>query len=108
MEKFDCISVQRAQALLADHRASLVDVRDPQSYATAHASGAFHLSNHSLNAFIEQADLTAPLLVMCYHGNSSKNVAQYLLGQGFTEVYSIDGGFEAWQRAFPQQTEALA
>lgn len=42
-------------------------------------------------------------MVMCYHGNSSKGAAQYLLQQGYDVVYSIDGGFEAWQRQFPQR-----
>ena len=31
------------------------------------------------------------------------NSAQYLLQQGYDVVYSIDGGFEAWQRQFPAE-----
>jgi thiosulfate sulfurtransferase len=42
-------------------------------------------------------------LVMCYHGNSSKGAAQYLLQQGYDAVYSIDGGFDAWHRHFPAE-----
>ncbi|MCV6069119.1 sulfurtransferase, partial [Escherichia coli] len=34
-----------------------------------------------------------------YHGISSQGAAQYLVNQGFEQVYSVDGGFEAWQRA---------
>ncbi len=48
-------------------------------------------------------DFDTPVMVMCYHGNSSKGAAQYLLQQGYDVVYSIDGGFEAWQRQFPQR-----
>ena len=36
-------------------------------------------------------------------GNSSQGAAQYLLQQGYDEVYSLDGGFEAWRREFPIQ-----
>lgn len=108
MEQFECISVQQAQAQLNDNNAVLVDIRDPQSFAAGHASGAFHLTNTSLHSFIEQADLTRPVLVMCYHGNSSKGAAQYLLTQGFDQAYSIDGGYDAWQMAFPQQVDAAA
>ena len=43
---------------------------------------------------------------MCYHGNSSKGAAQYLLSQGFSAAYSIDGGFDAWRAAFPTQVVA--
>lgn len=106
MELFECISVQEAQKKLTDGSALLVDVRDPQSFAAAHATGAFHLTNDSLTALMAAADLSNPVLVMCYHGNSSKSVAQYLLNQGFTAAYSIDGGFDAWYAAFPQHIES--
>ncbi|WP_428944830.1 thiosulfate sulfurtransferase GlpE [Pantoea sp. FN060301] len=108
MEQFECISVQQAQDELAQNGALLVDIRDPQSYAAAHASGAFHLTNDSLKAFIERSTPDTPVLVMCYHGISSKSAAQYLLTQGFGRVCSVDGGFEAWRLAFPQQVESLA
>ncbi|WP_421505107.1 thiosulfate sulfurtransferase GlpE [Erwinia rhapontici] len=107
MEQFECINVHQAQQKLSEENALLVDIRDPQSFAAAHASGAFHLTNDSLPAFISQAALTTPVLVMCYHGNSSKGAAQFLLSQGFTAAYSIDGGFDAWRAAFPQQVDAL-
>ncbi|KAB8312392.1 thiosulfate sulfurtransferase GlpE [Erwinia endophytica] len=106
MDQFECISVQQAQQYLSDGQALLVDIRDPQSYVVAHACGAFHLTNTSLSAFVAQADLTAPVLVMCYHGISSKSAAQYLLTQGFTQVYSVDGGFEAWRAQYPQLVES--
>ena len=102
METFECINVQQAQDRLAQG-ALLVDIRDPQSFALGHATGALHLSNSNLNAFIAGADLTLPVLVMCYHGNSSKSAAHYLLHQGFAAAYSIDGGFDAWRAAFPAQ-----
>ncbi|MFC0138701.1 thiosulfate sulfurtransferase GlpE [Erwinia mallotivora] len=106
MEQFECISVEQAQARLADDEAVLVDIRDAQSFGMAHASSAFHLSNDSLGRFISEADPGPPVLVMCYHGNSSKSAAQYLLTQGFEQVYSVDGGFEAWRAQFPQQVES--
>lgn len=105
MDNFECIDVQQAQQRLADG-AQLVDIRDPQSFAQAHASGAFHLTSTSINNFVEQSDASVPVLVMCYHGISSKSAAQYLITQGFTQVYSVDGGFEAWQQNFPHQVES--
>ncbi|MCU5771883.1 thiosulfate sulfurtransferase GlpE [Erwiniaceae bacterium BAC15a-03b] len=106
MEQFECISVQQAEQRLAQGNALLVDIRDPQSFAVAHTTGAFHLTNDSLGTLLQQTDAATPLLVMCYHGISSKSAAQYLLTQGFDQVYSVDGGFEAWHAAFPQQVEA--
>jgi thiosulfate sulfurtransferase len=105
MEQFECISVEMAQQRLAEGEALLVDIRDPQSFEAGHAQGAFHLTNGTLNSFMAQADFDRPVLVMCYHGNSSKSAAQYLINQGFEEVYSVDGGFDAWRAAFPQLVE---
>ncbi|MBL2893588.1 thiosulfate sulfurtransferase GlpE, partial [Klebsiella pneumoniae] len=48
-------------------------------------------------------DFDTAVMVMCYHGNSSKGAAQYLLQQGFDKVYSVDGGFDAWHRHFPAE-----
>ena len=99
MDQFQHIDVQGAQALLEESEAVLVDIRDPQSFAVAHAQSAFHLTNDSLGSFINDAEFEQPVLVMCYHGISSQGAAQYLSNQGFEQVYSVDGGFEAWQRA---------
>lgn len=78
----------------------LVDICDLQSFAMGHAVQAFYLTNDTLGAFMRDNDFDTLVMVMCYHGNSSKGAAQYLLQQGYDVVYSIDGGFEAWQRQF--------
>lgn len=102
MDKFACISVQEAHHKLCHSAAVLVDIRDPHSYARSHSRGAFHLSGETLATFMEQNDFSTPVMVMCYHGNSSKDAARYLLQRGYARVYSIDGGFDAWLRCFPQ------
>ena len=100
MTDFQRISPTQAQALRAQGGV-VVDIRDPQSFAQGHISGSRHLDNHSLHDFIAQADLDQPLLVVCYHGNSSQSAAAYLVGQGFAEVYSLDGGIELWRSNYP-------
>lgn len=64
---------------------------------------AFHLTNDTLGSFMREHDFDTAVLVMCYHGNSSKGAAQYLLQQGYDAVYSVDGGFDAWHRHFPAE-----
>ena len=101
MEQFAHISVAEADKLLAQGQARLVDTRDPQSFALAHVAQSYHLTNDTLVAFTNEADFDTPVIVMCYHGVSSQGAAQYLIEQGFEEVYSLDGGFEAWRRTQP-------
>ncbi|WP_162045379.1 thiosulfate sulfurtransferase GlpE [Vibrio taketomensis] len=99
MDQFKHIDVQSAQTLMKNEQAHLLDIRDPQSFAVAHAENAFHLTNDTIVQFMQQAEFDEPVLVMCYHGISSQGAAQYLVNQGFEQVYSVDGGFEAWHRA---------
>jgi len=102
MSEFKRIAPEQAQ-ILREQGAVVVDIRDPQSYANGHISGALHLDNHNLADFIARADFDQPLIVACYHGNSSQSAAAYLAHQGFAEVYSLDGGFELWHGRYPDQ-----
>ncbi|WP_318521381.1 thiosulfate sulfurtransferase GlpE [Photobacterium leiognathi] len=101
MEQFQHISVEQAYELLqqADSHAVLVDIRDPQSFALAHPEQAFHLTNDTMVSWMDEVEFEQPVIVMCYHGISSQGAAQYLINQGYENVYSLDGGFEAWRRA---------
>ena len=105
MDQFECINVEEAHQKMHQGQAVLVDIRDPQSFAMGHTPGAFHLTNDTLGAFMRDNDFDTPVMVMCYHGNSSKGAAQYLLQQGYDAVFSVDGGFDAWHRHFPAEVE---
>ena len=107
MDAFKRISVEQAKNLCADG-AVMVDIRDPESFANGHPSGAIHLDNQSLAEFIAQADLDVPTIVVCYHGHSSQSAAAYLHSQDFSDLYSMDGGFEEWRHALPERVERSA
>ncbi|NQD92884.1 thiosulfate sulfurtransferase GlpE [Pseudomonas sp. CrR25] len=107
MSEFKRIPPEQAQTL-REQGAVVVDIRDPQSFALGHIAGSQHLDNYSLADFIAKADLDQPLIVACYHGNSSQSAAAYLVGQGFSEVYSLDGGFELWRTSFPSEVASDA
>lgn len=108
MTPFERISLVDAAAMLAQGTVQLVDIRDAASFNAAHVAGAVHLTNDTLTDFLDEADRSVPLLVMCYHGHSSQGAAAYLAGQGFDQVYSIDGGFEGWRLAHPWVSGASA
>ena len=101
MDQFAHISAHDAHQKLAAGEPRHVDIRVPESFEAAHAVGAFHLTNGTLVRFMDEVDFDPPVSVICYHGNSSQSAAQYLLQQGYDEVTSLDGGFEAWRREFP-------
>ena len=76
MDQFECINVEEAHQKLHQGAAVLVDIRDPQSYAMGHAPQAFHLTNDTLGSFMREHDFDTAVLVMCYHGNSSKGAVR--------------------------------
>ena len=95
MGNYKRISIVEAQGLMSDD-ATIVDVRDPQSYSMHHIDNAVHVSNENIQQFIDDTDKTKTLIIYCYRGNSSQDAAQYLSNKGFLNVYSMDGGFEEW------------
>ena len=97
------ISISDAKTFQEQGNAQFVDIRDENAYHAGHIPHAQHLSQSNLQTFLESADLDKPLLVCCYHGNSSQPTAQFLYEKGFEEVYSIDGGFEAWKQQYESE-----
>lgn len=100
---FQRLSVEDARQLISEKQVTLVDIRDEQSFKAAHIPDAQHIDNHSVADFLAKSDKEQPLIVCCYHGNSSQSAARFFAEHSFLEVYSLDGGFEAWQQAYPEQ-----
>ena len=105
MSDFKHISVAETAQLQAQGKVVIADIRDEASFAAGHIAGSYHLTNGSLNGFMQQYEFDQPVVVVCYHGNSSQGAAQYLAQQGFEQVYSMDGGFESWRRQLPFESE---
>jgi len=97
---FKCISIDDVKALMDSREVSLVDIRDSASFLDANIPNAVHITGENVEAFLSKADKNKPLIVYCYHGNSSKGAADYFYSQGFASVYSMDGGFEGWRTKY--------
>lgn len=95
--QFKHLSVAQLKQLTSEQTINIVDTRDPQSYQLAHIPNAFNLNQGNLEQHLSDCDMDIPMVVCCYHGISSQGVAQFLVERGFDEVYSLDGGFEAYQ-----------
>ena len=101
MTSFQTISLADAKSKIDQGNVTVVDLRDPAAFADGHIPGAMALDGSNVEEFVKKMPRSQTILVCCYHGNSSKGAAAYLTDQGFTDVYSIDGGFEAWRQAYP-------
>lgn len=97
MNKFKNITPQEAKDLLTKDN-YLIDIRDEDSYSSSHIDGALNLGDLDIHEFIRKADKDIPTIIYCYKGISSQNAAEFLISEGFTEVYSIEGGYEFWPK----------
>lgn len=94
---FKRISIEQAQQLINTEEVSLLDIRDPDSFAAGNIENALHISNENIQHFVVSANKDIPLIIYCYHGNNSQGAADYFSSLGFKQCYSVDGGFEEWK-----------
>ena len=103
MSPFQEIDIHKVQEMLEQKNVNIVDIRDSASYSGGHIPTATPVNDGNVQEFTENTDKDKPLVVCCYHGISSQGAAAYFAEQGFKEVYSMTGGFEAWQSAYPSE-----
>lgn len=81
-------------------RPVMLDVREPWEVAMASVQAApatlVCIPMNDVPARLDELDSTQPIWVLCHHGMRSAQVAGFLTRRGFTEVYNVAGGIEAW------------
>jgi rhodanese-related sulfurtransferase/rubrerythrin len=88
-----------ARDFMAEHTEGsymLMDVRQPFEYEEAHLPGATLISLPTLPDLVGSLDPGKPTIVYCRSGARSRTAAQFLVHQGFHQVYNLTGGIEAW------------
>ena len=93
---FQHLSVDQLKTMLDEQEVVLLDTRDDASYQAGHIDGALRLDDRSVTSFVNDTEKTCTVVVVCYHGHSSQGAANFLADQGFSDVYSLDGGYTAW------------
>jgi len=99
---FKRVSVSTTGKLIREQNPLIFDVRDAASYQAAHLPNAVFLSDQTLKTTIKKGSRSRPILVYCYRGNASQDIAKLFCDFGFADVYSMDGGFESWRKEMPE------
>lgn len=76
----------------------LLDVREASETSLCPVPGALHIPMREVPARLASLDPAAPTVVLCHHGIRSQQVAFFLESRGFTAVYNLNGGVDAWSR----------
>ena len=78
---------------------TLLDVREPWEFETAHMAGATLLPMGDVPSRAHQElNPEEHIVVICHHGVRSMNVTAWLRQQGFEKAQSMRGGIDAWSR----------
>jgi rhodanese-related sulfurtransferase len=77
----------------------LIDVREDDEWRAGHAAGAEHLGKGIIERDIEATapDKSTELILYCGGGYRSALAADVLQEMGYTNVWSMAGGWKAWQ-----------
>ncbi|WP_022975618.1 rhodanese-like domain-containing protein [Nevskia ramosa] len=92
-----------AATLAANPAAKLIDVREESEYAAGHVSNAEWLGKGVIERDIEarHPDKAEPLYLYCGGGFRSALAADNLQKMGYTQVWSIDGGWRTLKDLMP-------
>jgi rhodanese-related sulfurtransferase len=95
-----------ARKLISEEKFILLDVRELHELSHAkiadnrlQATPMSRLAREGTDALSDSAKAKdAEILVMCHHGNRSSDVTRWLAAQGWTNVFNVRGGIDAYAR----------
>ena len=74
----------------------LVDVREPFEYEMARIDGAKLIPLGEIERRSDELQRDRPILIHCHSGKRSAHAVRLLQARGFTNVYNVEGGIDAW------------
>lgn len=77
-------------------RPLLLDVRETPEFEHCRIPGSVHMPMHTVPMRLPELAQDSDIVVICHHGGRSAQVAYFLEGRGYTSVFNLAGGVEAW------------
>ena len=79
----------------------IIDVRTAGEIAGGKIDGALEMDyfQPSFQSQVDELEKDKEIFIYCAVGSRSKEAAEMLLQQGFTKVYHLSGGIQAWARS---------
>lgn len=74
----------------------LVDVREIEEWVGGHLPGAIHIPLNDLPVRLAEISADQPVVVVCASGVRSLYGGQFLIENGYPEVYNLEGGTKTW------------
>lgn len=93
------VDVDTVRAVQDNPNVFLLDVREPDEYASGHIAGITLIPMGEVAARLSELPKDKEIIITCRTGNRSGQVADFLREQGFTNVHNMEGGIVAWEEA---------
>jgi monothiol glutaredoxin len=90
------MSVDELKSLIdGGERFEFLDVRTPEEVARASIAGSILLTESEAMR-IEGLAKDTRLVFICHHGPRGDAACEHFIGRGFTNVWNVEGGIDAW------------
>jgi phage shock protein E len=95
------VQAQAAQNLIKEKQATILDIRTPAEFNAGHIAGATNINFMSsrFEKELRGLDKEKTYLLHCASGNRSSRSLSLFQKLGFKNIYHLDGGIKAWERA---------
>ena len=97
-QSYQNITAKDLQGMLMNEKDFvLVDVREPYELEeTGYIPGAVNIPVGQVEQKLNTLPKTGKLILYCRTGRRSAEVAKFLAGKGYPNVYNLEGGIVAW------------
>ena len=82
-----------------DDNLIILDVREEKERSSGFIKSDIHIPMAQVKAKLDSLDKSKKILTYCRTGNRSNPIADLLSRNQFENVYCLNGGFDAWQKA---------
>lgn len=84
------------ESKINDENSIILDVREPSEYALEHVPNSTLIPLGELDRRLDNIDKSKKIYVICRTGNRSAYAVQYMMGQGFSDIYNVLPGMISW------------
>jgi adenylyltransferase/sulfurtransferase len=84
------------EMLLKEEGIKLIDVREKWENNIARINGSDLVPVNTFTEYYKNLDINDKIVVFCHLGSRSNSVCQFLVQNGFRNIYNLEGGINAW------------
>ena len=98
-KKYEVVDTNGAITLMDDDSLIILDVREEKERSSGFIKSDIHIPMAQVKTKLDSLDKSKKILAYCRTGSRSNRIAELLCRNQFENVYTLKGGFDAWQKA---------